>query len=273
MSALDPPHECADATNSNAARALTLAAAGLGVVPRLVSADVARLDALNSFKDCRFSPKFQGRFGGAASALDWESGMDYDFEAKSFKAAASVAQEAQMAVFDHIGDVFLGSVFPACESEIERLMAVALFRRMPHPHHHWQGFGNYITTMDREALPYAVDVSLFKAGIFIFLQQKIENYRVDFLLAAVRSPATDPVWAVVECDGHDFHERTKEQARRDKKRDRFFTSQGYRVFRFAGSEIWKDADACAAEVVGFLAPYALSERIGPALAERMGVKP
>lgn len=41
----------------------------------------------------------------------------------------------------------------------------------------------------------------------------------------------------VECDGHEYHERTKEQARRDKSRDRKLLSLGFPVLRFTGSEI------------------------------------
>lgn len=63
-------------------------------------------------------------------------------------------------------------------------------------------------------------------------QVKIGPYRVDFLIQ------TEDAKIVVECDGHDFHEKTKEQAAKDKKRDRFLQSKGYRVLRFTGSEIW-----------------------------------
>ncbi len=74
-------------------------------------------------------------------------------------------------------------------------------------------------------------------------QAKIGKYRVDFL---IRIPEKKPV--VVECDGHDFHERTKEQAARDRSRDRTLTEAGYTVVRFTGSEIWKDPMSCAAQV-------------------------
>ena len=52
----------------------------------------------------------------------------------------------------------------------------------------------------------------------------------------------------IECDGHDFHERTREQAQRDKKRDRDLAARGWRILRFTGSEIWKDPARCAQEV-------------------------
>src|SRR5687768_2589162 len=42
-------------------------------------------------------------------------------------------------------------------------------------------------------------------------QYSVGNYRVDFLVTF--TPGTEPtVRVVVECDGHDFHEKTKEQA-------------------------------------------------------------
>lgn len=53
---------------------------------------------------------------------------------------------------------------------------------------------------------------------------------------------------VVECDGHEYHEKTKEQAQRDKQRDRDFLSQGILTLRFTGSEIWKNPKKCVEEI-------------------------
>lgn len=53
---------------------------------------------------------------------------------------------------------------------------------------------------------------------------------------------------LVECDGHDFHEKTKDQAQKDKQRDRDFLSAGIITLRFTGSEIWKNAKDCAEEI-------------------------
>lgn len=75
-------------------------------------------------------------------------------------------------------------------------------------------------------------------------QKKILNYRVDFLVETRCGKKF-----VVECDGHEFHERTKLQAARDRKRDRAFAAAGIPVLRFTGSEIWADAIGCA-EVIG-----------------------
>ncbi len=57
---------------------------------------------------------------------------------------------------------------------------------------------------------------------------------------------------IIECDGHDFHEKTKKQAARDKRRDRTLQSSGYKVFRFTGTEITRDSLSCAEEVFNAL---------------------
>jgi hypothetical protein len=83
------------------------------------------------------------------------------------------------------------------------------------------------------------------------------QYRLDFMAEAdvgEYPPSTSAcrvhVKAAVECDGHDFHERTKEQAARDRKRDRDLQAAGYLILRFTGSEINKDPAAVAREIVG-----------------------
>lgn len=54
---------------------------------------------------------------------------------------------------------------------------------------------------------------------------------------------------MVECDGHNYHERTSEQAKRDRKRDRDLTSQGFTVVRFTGSEIVSDTETVYQDLV------------------------
>ena len=63
-------------------------------------------------------------------------------------------------------------------------------------------------------------------------QVQVGRYRVDFMVRFFDEKF------IVECDGHDFHERTKQQAQHDKQRDRFLQAEGFKVFRFTGSEIW-----------------------------------
>lgn len=82
-------------------------------------------------------------------------------------------------------------------------------------------------------------------------QHEIGPYRADFYIEAGKRG--EP-WLriVVECDGHDYHERTKEQAARDKSRDRWMTLQHITVLRFTGSEIYKNAQSCAEQIVNIM---------------------
>jgi very-short-patch-repair endonuclease len=82
---------------------------------------------------------------------------------------------------------------------------------------------------------------------FVLSQKKIGAYTVDFYLFA-KTACSGPLRIVIECDGHDFHERTKQQAAHDRRKDRWLQSQGFIVMRYTGSEIWADAVGCARQV-------------------------
>lgn len=75
-------------------------------------------------------------------------------------------------------------------------------------------------------------------------QHHVGPYRLDF---AVMGEGMRPIG--IECDGHDFHEKTKEQAARDKRRDRYFVGKGWRILRFTGSEIYKSPQSCVREII------------------------
>jgi very-short-patch-repair endonuclease len=132
-----------------------------------------------------------------------------------------------------------------CESPIEELLMAALF-------------ANERNQGPECSLHFCAgeppEKPTFNGAAFIYQQANIGPYRVDILiLDASMADIGKPVrWIVVECDGHDFHERTKSQARRDKQRDRFLQSKGYKVLRFTGSEIWADPEQCAEEVTSHL---------------------
>lgn len=87
-----------------------------------------------------------------------------------------------------------------------------------------------------------------KEGLHVFMQAKVDQYRIDFLAINV-APDGSRSHTVIELDGHDFHERTKKQASYDKARDRHFTKKGWRVIRYTGSDVWAEAGRCAAEAL------------------------
>lgn len=82
------------------------------------------------------------------------------------------------------------------------------------------------------------------------VQTTIKLYRLDFLFQW--GDLSNPLKCAVEIDGHDFHEKTKEQAKRDKERDRALVAAGYTVLRFTGSEVYHNAEGCAREVLSFI---------------------
>jgi hypothetical protein len=96
-------------------------------------------------------------------------------------------------------------------------------------------------------------------------QVRFGDYRVDLLVSmqSIEGPG-DAITvrsktAVIECDGFEFHDVTKEQACYDRKRDRYLQSLGMPVLRFAGSEIWTDVFACAGAILSFLLSALVSE--------------
>lgn len=86
----------------------------------------------------------------------------------------------------------------------------------------------------------------FNTATFLVHQQSpVGGYRLDFALCTVNGSRC----VAVELDGHDFHERTKQQAARDRKRDRWFTASGWVVLRFTGSEIYELPHRCVRDLV------------------------
>lgn len=71
-----------------------------------------------------------------------------------------------------------------------------------------------------------------------FPNYKIDDkaIRADFYIWVPNDPS---VKIIVECDGFQFH-NSKASFINDRKRDRLFQLNGYRVIRYSGSEIWND---------------------------------
>jgi very-short-patch-repair endonuclease len=104
-------------------------------------------------------------------------------------------------------------------------------------------------------------------------QAHIGAYRVDFLVTAQLIEEGDEVvifrkQAVVECDGYEWHDTTREQAIRDRRRDRDVQIQGFSVFRYAGAEIWVNVFKCAQEVIGFLVDAVEGQRVAASLRRK-----
>lgn len=73
------------------------------------------------------------------------------------------------------------------------------------------------------------------------------KYRVDFLIPVIYKNQENKCF-IIECDGHEFHQKTKEQIKKDNIRTRNLQKLGYEIIRFSGSEIWNDAYKCVLEI-------------------------
>lgn len=111
-----------------------------------------------------------------------------------------------------------------CESPIEQLLTIALYEVLKYESNFYISHQEEIKTKNNS---YRVDMCIYIGDI--------EDLKACKKL-------------VVECDGHDFHEKTKEQAMRDKKRDRDLIEAGYQIIHFTGSEIFADPFKCAREI-------------------------
>ena len=125
----------------------------------------------------------------------------------------------------------------------------------------WNSFTDQIISSPIEQLLYTsmrafcvfnnIDLKDFDEnyGTTLDPQYKINKYTVDFLIRHwLKTPKTDiENKVVVECDGHDFHDKNEKQRRYEKQRDRFLQSIGYKVIHFTGSEVYSDPMRCAKE--------------------------
>lgn len=152
---------------------------------------------------------------------DWEKGFNHMFKMLPDK----VKEYISRGVDDKLLNYF--SSIKDCESPIEQLMGLAL----------WD-----ITERDHF---YGLEILQFKSQQTVKCDKK--TYRVDFMVDCLYEEKL--LKAIVECDGHDYHERTKEQARKDKQRARELAAAGYIVIHFTGSEIYNNPYQCAREVV------------------------
>jgi len=135
-------------------------------------------------------------------------------------------------------DYFVGF----CESPMERSFLLGLLTRQDVIGKEYDG----------QVLRFVVE----DAGYELTPQYEVFDYdedphdcpfaRIDFVLRGAGC------WfsLAIEIDGHEFHEKTKEQAQRDKARDRrLVRCGGHRVLRFTGAEVYANAEACWDEVL------------------------
>jgi very-short-patch-repair endonuclease len=180
-------------------------------------------------------------FGFNLDLIDYKAATAYlvgeaaFFEAFANESIRAIGQEKAMALaqvkLEGMRRRFIHAAVHLCGSQIEQVMLAALV---------WARYGHERRLV--EIWDSAADPGKPLADVVIAPQYQIENCRVDFAIF-INVIADEEIRIVVECDGH-WHEKDKQQAARDKKRDRDVTIAGWRWLRFSGSEIWRDHRWC-----------------------------
>jgi very-short-patch-repair endonuclease len=145
-----------------------------------------------------------------------------------------------------------------CESEIEGILATVFLASQTLDYYNgtecrWRTYG--WTFDDHPSIDDITTGFLENNTIIVTPQVVVGGYRVD-LLCSMRmydwlDDRSKTIVLAIECDGHEFHEKTKEQAARDKSRDRELLLRSIPVMRFAGSEIWRDPFGCMRQIDSF----------------------
>ncbi len=190
------------------------------------------------------------------ASLDAEArmGLSLDRE-RDAVAHAGVRLLAGQAITSVQLDVF--ELQEACESPIEVPMVLALMTVARH-----EGVSVKLIAHGREYRDRFEPSGSTRWPDFVLRiepQAQLGEHRVDFCLTldgSIRAEdgrlRSGSKRMVIECDGHEFHERTKVQAKRDRERDRLLQSFGFLVYRYTGQEIWEDVFACATQAIDYL---------------------
>lgn len=159
--------------------------------------------------------------------------------------------ECSKAVGKHEEDVFEGSTlseFSDCniESPIEQLLYVAMkaIKKI-----------NFIA--DHMVVDHSNGRECFHVGLCILPQYKINKFKCDFLIIFGSPVSAIPHnWkqrilneVIIECDGHDWHDRNEKQRRYEKQRDRYLQSEGYKISHYTGKEIFENPVKVAVEIL------------------------
>lgn len=192
-----------------------------------------------------------GQFPGPETQIAWELGLE---PAAARRALEIAVQWKQLKT---------GSgMFRRCESPIERLLLMGFMMSSSGCRLEWND--------DQDmALIHLEDVASEDSPSFLLCAQEhvasleeidFGDYegdeerendppfaRIDFVLTPYMG--RQPWKLAIEADGHEFHERTKQQAAADRERDRRLVRCGYTIIRFTGSEIHADPCGCAHEII------------------------
>jgi very-short-patch-repair endonuclease len=134
------------------------------------------------------------------------------------------------------------------ESPTEYILDLAIFNKLDRFYLNWRCWV-YSEAEYRQALAEGK----VSSGSFALVPQWPIN-QVGIVDLAIFIPGLDHLrpMVVVECDGHQFHERTIEQASKDRRRMRMLQRLGIALLPFTGTDVVRGSEEFAQEVVEFI---------------------
>ena len=159
-------------------------------------------------------------------------------------------EEAKKGVIENFFDV-LDDFLNETQSPIEKLFALKMLKSQEA--FYVQSRINRLPLeyfeKDKQFEEMEATIDFYGRTLLLIPQFKVQQYHtIDFLLYL---PKYD-IRIAIECDGHDFHEKTKEQAKKDKQRDRYLVANNFYIFRYSGSEIYEKGNSIFREIEDFL---------------------
>ena len=110
----------------------------------------------------------------------------------------------------------------------------------------------------------AFEIYKLKTENLIYIEPQIEieakskKYIVDFLIEyddLINNNLKENFKLIIECDGHEFHQKTKKQVEYDNKREYDLKMMGYQILRFSGSEIYNNSEECVKRVFNYIEEF------------------
>ena len=100
----------------------------------------------------------------------------------------------------------------------------------------------------------------YGSSIYLIPQYEVvangKNYRIDLFFDSneCESPFAHfkPYKLAIECDGHDYHEKTKAQVKKNNQRDLDLKMEGYDIIHFSGSQIYNEPLKCANDLIKYI---------------------
>lgn len=134
------------------------------------------------------------------------------------------------------------------ESPIEFILGLALFDELSKLYSDWRCW--IYSSSDFCANSQVLQQ---RRGVFIIVPQLNIPFvgHVDFAIFDPQISTQNPL-VVVECDGHEFHDRTPAQASEDRRRDRVLQRLGFPLLRFTGTDVMRNRTEVAREIAEFV---------------------